>query len=210
MRFGVDEAGKGPVLGSMFVAAVRGPPPAIPEEVDDSKRLTETKREAIASELRADSRLSIEVSEVTPKEIDTTNMNALTVGAHADVINAIAEDGDHGVCDAADVDASRFESRVRSQLNAAVTLDATHGADTDDPFVAAASIIAKSERERHVDVLKNRFGEVGSGYPSDPKTRAFLRQYFSDHGAFPAGVRTSWATCDSIRAESEQTDIEEF
>lgn len=210
MQFGVDEAGKGPVVGSMFVAAVRAPRAALPDAIDDSKRLTDTKREALADRLRSDPRVSVGIAEVTPDRIDAENMNDLAVAAHAEAIDAVAERDDHGHCDAADVDAERFGNRVNNRTSTDVTIEATHSADATDPLVGAASVIAKSERERHVETLGERFGEIGSGYPSDPITRTFLREYYLDHGQFPPPTRTSWSTCASIRAETEQTGIEEF
>jgi ribonuclease HII len=210
MQFGVDEAGKGPVMGSMFVAAVRAPDGRIPDGIDDSKRLTEAARESLADRLRADDRVTIGLVEISPDRIDAENMNDLTVKAHAEAIDAIAHPGDRGHCDAADVDAERFRSRIEDRIDTDVTIEASHGADADSALVGAASIIAKSERERHVETLEDRFGEVGSGYPSDPTTRTFLRQYFSEHGVFPPLTRTSWSTCATIRAEAEQSGLGEF
>ncbi len=210
MEIGVDEAGKGPVLGSMFAAAVRAPVAALPDDIDDSKRLSETRRESIAERLRSDDRVEIAVAEVTADRIDSGNMNDLAVEAHAESIGAVADPGDRGLCDAADVDAERFAARVTAAVDTDMTIEAAHGADADSPHVGAASIMAKSERERHVETLRDRFGEVGSGYPSDPVTRSFLRRYLSEHGAFPPPTRTSWSTCASILAEAEQAGLDEF
>jgi ribonuclease HII len=115
-----------------------------------------------------------------------------------------------GLCDAGDVDAERFAKRVKRGLDVGVTIEAAHGADGSDALVGAASIIAKSARERHVASLADRFGEVGSGYPSDPTTRSFLRRYLEDHGTFPPPTRRSWSTCDSIRAAAEQSGLGDF
>jgi len=210
MEFGVDEAGKGPVLGSMFAAAVRAPAGALPGGIDDSKRLPADRREALADRLRGDDRIAIGIAEIPPARIDAGNVNDLTVAAHAEAAGAVAEPGDTGVCDAGDVDAERFGSRVESRLDVPVSLTAAHGADGTDEFVGAASIVAKSAREAHVDALESRFGAVGSGYPSDPTTRAFLREHFEANGEFPPCTRRSWATCESIRAETEQAGLGEF
>lgn len=210
MQFGVDEAGKGPVLGSMFAAAVRAPEAALPDAIDDSKRLSATRREELESGLRSDDRIEIAVAEIDPPRIDSGNMNELAVEAHAEAALPIARRGDRGLCDAADVDAERFAARVEAAIETDVTIEATHGADAESPHVGAASIVAKTERERHVATLRERYGEVGSGYPSDPETRSFLRRYLSEHGTFPEPTRTSWSTCDSIRAEAEQADLDDF
>ena len=210
MQFGVDEAGKGPVLGSMFAAAVRAPASAIPEGIDDSKKLSESQRERLAEKLRSNDRITVGVAEVSPARIDAGNMNDLTVSAHAEAAANVVEAGDAGLCDAADVDADRFGSRVADRIETAVTIEASHGADESSALVGAASIIAKSERERHVDSLQAQFGDIGSGYPSDPTTRAFLEQYFEKNGGFPAPTRRSWSTCASIREAFEQSNFDAF
>ena len=66
MQFGVDEAGKGPVLGSMFAAAVRADPAVLPAGIDDSKNLSVARREELASALRADDRVTVGVAEIPP------------------------------------------------------------------------------------------------------------------------------------------------
>jgi ribonuclease HII len=210
VQFGVDEAGKGPVLGSMFAAAVRAPPAALPDGIDDSKQLADAHREVLAEQLRSDDCVEIGIAEIPPSRIDDGNMNVLTVAAHAAAVAEVARAGDAGHCDAGDVDADRFGERVETRIETSVSIEATHGADESDALVGAASIIAKNERERHVETLRERFGEVGSGYPSDPTTRSFLRSYLEEHGSFPPPTRESWSTCATIRADSEQSEIDSF
>ncbi len=210
MNFGVDEAGKGPVLGSMFAAAVRAPISALPEGIDDSKKLSASRRERLAEKLRSDGRIDVGVAEISSARIDAGNMNDLTVAAHAEAAANVVEAGDTGLCDAGDVDADRFGNRVADRIETAVTIEAFHGADESSALVGAASIIAKSERERHVDSLQMQFGEVGSGYPSDPTTREFLEQYFEEYNEFPPPTRVSWSTCVSIREAFEQSDFDAF
>lgn len=210
MQFGVDEAGKGPVLGSMFAAAVRAPRNVLPDGIDDSKRLSERRRETLAERLRADDRIEIGLAEITVDRIDAGNMNDLTVVAHVEAAAAVVAPGDIGHCDAGDVDATRFATRVESRIETPVTIDATHGADESDALVGAASILAKSEREAHVAALGERIGDFGSGYPSDPNTREFLRTYFEEQAAFPPGTRRSWSTCDTIRTDEEQSGLGDF
>ena len=210
MQFGVDEAGKGPVLGSMFAAAVRAPRAALPAGVDDSKRLSEERREALADRLRADDRVAVGLAEVTPARIDEGDMNELTVAAHAEALSAVVEAGDEGLCDACDVDADRFAARVADALEADVSLRAEHGADAADGLVGAASVLAKSARERHVAALREEYGDVGSGYPSDPTTREFLREHVESTGELPACARASWSTCEDLLAAAEQSALGDF
>ncbi|MFB6165241.1 MAG: ribonuclease HII [Haloarculaceae archaeon] len=213
MQLGVDEAGKGPVLGSMFAAAVRADPAAIPDGVDDSKKLSPPRREELAARLREDDRVAVGVAEITTERIDDpeTDMNALTVAAHAEALAQVARDGDAGVVDAGDTDAARFGRRVTDGLSVDLELAAEHGADGSYAHVAAASIVAKVERDAHVAALGAGLdADVGSGYPSDPTTREFLREYVREHGALPDCARASWQTSRDALAAAEQSALEDF
>ena len=211
MRFGVDEAGKGPVLGSMFAAAVRADPERLPEDVGDSKGIAPARREELAAAIRerAD---AVGVAEIPVTRIDDpeTDMNTLTVAAHAGALSAVARDGLSGCVDAGDTDAERFGRRVADRVEADLAVVAEHGADETDPLVGAASIIAKVERDTHVDALADEYGDVGSGYPSDPTTREFLASYVAAHDQLPACARSSWSTCEDVLAAAQQSTLGEF
>jgi len=210
---GVDEAGKRPALGSMFVAAVRvTDPAAIPDDVDDSKALSPARRESLDARLRDDDRVTVAVVEVEPGRIDErgTDMNTLTVAAHAEALEALARPGDRAIADAGDVSAGRFARRVDERLAVDVDLLAEHGADATYAVVSAASVVAKVARDAHVADLAAEFGELGSGYPSDPTTRAFLAEYVGAHGRLPPCARTSWQTCRDALAAADQSALGEF
>jgi len=211
---GVDEAGKGPVLGPMVAAAVRADPADLPDAVDDSKRLSADRRERLAAEIR-EAAAAVGVVRVGPDEIDdpATDMNGVTVRAHAAAVAAAAADGDRVLADAADVDPDRFarglgEALADRESDAAVR--ARHGADAGDAVVGAASVIAKVDRDARIDRLRAAHGPVGSGYPGDPTTREFLREYVVEHGDVPPFARRSWATCADLLAAAEQSALDEF
>ncbi|MFW6265332.1 MAG: ribonuclease HII [Halanaeroarchaeum sp.] len=213
MRFGVDEAGKGPVLGSMFAAAVLADPGAIPDGVADSKRLSPARREELAATLREAPGVHVGVAEITTDHIDDpeTDMNTLTVRAQAAALSQVARDGVHGLLDAGDTDEARFADRVRKRVGADVTIVAEHGADDSDDLVAAASIVAKVERDAHVESLAAGYdADLGSGYPSDETTIGFLTDYLAREGRLPDCARTSWATCQRLVAEAEQVGLDQF
>jgi ribonuclease HII len=214
MQFGVDEAGKGPVLGSMFAAAVRAEPAALPEGIDDSKNLAPARREELAERLRGDDRIGVAVAELPPDRIDDpeTDMNTLTVAAQAAALDGVADGGDDGVVDAGDTDAGRFGRRVADRVAADVSITAEHGADETYALVGAASVVAKVARDAHVADLGAEYPDtdVGSGYPSDPATRAFLREYVAEHGDLPACARRSWSTSQDVLAAAEQSALSEF
>jgi ribonuclease HII len=222
MPFGVDEAGKGPALGSMFAAAVHCEDlDALPKGIADSKRLAPGRREELAATLREDDRIAVGVSEITPTLIDDpgTDMNSLAVRAHAEAISGALEAADvaadspaPGLCDACDTDAARFARRVADACGLERDLDlaAEHGADDEDPIVGAASVVAKVERDASMAALADEYGAVGSGYPSDPTTRAFLESYVADHDELPPFARESWSTCADVLAAAQQTGLEQF
>jgi ribonuclease HII len=211
MRLGVDEAGKGPVLGSMFAAAVRVDPGDLPAGVADSKSLSPDRREELARGIR-ETADAIAVAEVPVSRIDDpeTDMNALTVAAHAEALAGAAEDGDEAYVDACDTSAARFERDVGQAVPVDLGTRAEHGADETYPVVSAASVVAKVERDAHVASLAGEYGEVGSGYPSDPATREFLREYVADRGRLPACARESWQTSRDVLAAAEQSSLGEF
>ena len=214
--FGVDEAGRGPVIGSMFAAAVAVPDESIlPDGLADSKTLTPSRREELATALHDDDRVAVSLAEITPTRIDepTTDMNALAVEAHATALSALSDSGVDdatGVLDACDVDAKRFATRVAERTHADFALTAEHRADDRHPLVSAASIVAKVERDAHVADLAAEYGPVGSGYPSDPSTRRFLATYVEEHGQLPACARSSWKTCADVLAAADQSSLAEF
>ena len=235
MPLGVDEAGKGPALGSMFAAAVYcGAPDRLPDGIADSKDLAPERREKLAAIIRDDDRVRVGVAEITPARIDDpeTDMNSLAVTAHAAAIDDAlagidleasgADSGDSiaGLCDACDTDADRFARRVADactvpavtdgSLEAPLEIAARHGADEESRLVGAASIVAKVERDAHVAALAAEYGPVGSGYPGDPTTRAFLEDYVDDHGELPPFARASWSTCEDVLAAARQTSLEGF
>jgi ribonuclease HII len=215
MHVGADEAGKGPVLGPMVAAAVRADRDALPEGVGDSKRLTPTRRESLAERLRADPAVAVGVATVSTERIDDpeTDMNRLTVAAQAEAVAAVAADEDRVVVDAGDVDEARFGRRVREAIAEAgitVAVESRHRADESDALVGAASVVAKVERDAAVERLAAEYGDVGSGYPSDPTTRSFLREYVAEHGDLPGCARRSWSTCDDVLAAASQSALDDF
>lgn len=231
MYVGVDEAGKGPVLGPMVAAAVRADPESLPAGVDDSKRVSPKRRAEIAAALRASDAVDLAVASVEPAEIDApeTDMNTLTVCGQARAVRGVARSGDRVVADAGDTSEARFARRLGDGVAEAeetavadlvggtpvesVAVDAAHGADAADPVVGAASVVAKVARDARVAAIDAAYPDydgVGSGYPSDPATREFLRTYVADHGDVPPHARRSWSTCADVLAAAEQSGLDEF
>lgn len=211
--YGADEAGKGPALGSMFAAAVAVEDPAVlPDDVDDSKHVAPARREELDRILREDDRVRVAVAEVTPARIDApeTDMNTLTVEAQARAVAGVAREDEAGVVDAGDTSEERFARRLRDHCEVGVEVTAEHGADETHAVVGAASIVAKVARDAQMDAYAAEYGEVGSGYPSDPTTRTFLREWVRDRGDLPPFARESWGTCADVLAAAEQSGLDDF
>lgn len=212
-EFGVDEAGKGPVLGPMVAACVVAEQDVLPEGIDDSKKLSAERRESLTQQLREESAVRVGVARISTDRIDdpATDMNTLTVAAHAEAISQVVtgtDEGLAGVADGADTNADRFARRVTKRLSASVEITAEHGADETYPLVGAASVIAKVERDSAIAVLCEEHGDIGSGYPSDSTTRAFLTDYVSEHGELPDCARASWKTAKDAIADAEQATFD--
>lgn len=192
---GIDEAGRGPVVGDMFVACV-----GFREEltdllrdlgVKDSKSLTPHARASLFPKI-------VEVAEVvfvkrySPPVIDKSNLNKLFVDAVVTSIKAVLSTGVEVREVYVDALSSpkHKESLIRS-IPPNIKLTYEYRADVKYPVVAAASIIAKFLRDTHVSDLHTIYGDFGSGYPSDPKTIKWL----AEHSPVEAPVvRKSWST----------------
>jgi len=209
---GVDEAGKGSVLGPMVVAAVGTRSADVFSDlgVKDSKRLTPAERERLFPLIKKLCRVATVI--IPPEEIDAIRremtMNACVARAHAQVIRKLAPDTAY--IDACDVNPLRYAETVRSHLDIVCEIVSEHHADDTYPIVSAASIIAKVTRDREISKLAKKYGEIGSGYPSDPITIAYLSAYIDEHRAPPPIARKSWKTVSTMLAEKTQSNLSAF
>ncbi len=212
MLCGVDEAGKGAVLGPMVIAAAGVEDTRILDSIGirDSKTLTPRKREELFSRL---TELCLyHVVSVSPGDIDAAlpviSMNLVVARAHAECVAAL--NPKTAYLDACDVNAARYADTVQSLLPHPCTLIAEHRADATYPIVGAASIIAKVLRDRAIADLALEYGDIGSGYPSDKKTIRFLNDYIHEHGIAPACARSSWKTVAALLATETQSSLFDF
>jgi ribonuclease HII len=198
---GVDEAGRGALLGPLVVAGICLRQEALAElslaGVRDSKRLRPGARARLFELLRRScERIEVEVAE--PALIDQyvagprgpRRLNDLEASLMAKLIGRLGAEVVYVDCP--DVKPRRFGSRLRALLEAPPRLIVRHHADRDFLPVAAASIVAKVLRDREVAALGEAHGELGSGYPSDPRTARFLRGWLARQRAPPAFARLSW------------------
>lgn len=212
MFCGVDEAGKGAVLGPLVVAAVacRKLKDLDPVPVRDSKTLSPDEREelyAIITERFPYTTLVIESRDIDILRRCGT-MNLVMARAHAAVISALRPK--KAFVDACDVIALRYGKTVSACLDFPCRVVAEHHADENHPVVSAASIVAKVTRDRLVRELFSEFGEIGSGYPSDHLTIRFLSSYILAHKRPPSCARASWQTTRDLIYRAEQAELDRF
>lgn len=196
---GVDEAGKGPVIGPMIVAGVMVQEDMLPMlermGVRDSKAISPKKREFLTSKIRE---VGIcHILEISPREIDALRermtMNKIIVESYARVLKQLTPD--KAFLDAADVNVERFAKNVQDRYGKRIKIVSEHNADIKYPIVSAASILAKVRRDETVQELERLLGKnIGSGYPSDIRTRCFLDDWIKEHDSLPSFVRHSWKT----------------
>lgn len=213
MICGVDEAGKGPVLGPMVVGAVGCERETeLPAGVRDSKTLSPRRRERLYAEITGS--FPWAVVEIPASEIDRLRqemtMNAIVARGHADAVRSLSPAPLTAYLDACDVNEERYASTVAALLGGACTVVARHHGDALFPVVSAASIVAKVTRDRAVEALHEEEGDVGSGYPSDPTTIAYLKGYIAVHGVPPACARQSWETVARLMDRRRQTTLGDF
>ena len=211
---GVDEAGKGAVLGPMVVAgfACRDLSAVAALGVRDSKQLTRNRREDLYDQIRSICTTTVVV--LSAADIDqareTVTMNLIVARGHAAVISTLAPAVAY--VDACDVNAGRYRETVTALLDppSSCQVIAEHRADSTYPVVAAASIIAKVTRDRLIDALAEECGPIGSGYPSDRYTIEYLSDYIGRHHAPPSCARKTWKTTIHLLESLGQRDLCSF
>lgn len=202
---GADEAGKGPVLGPLVVAAVSLDDSLLHDAYRDSKRVRPGERMELAEEIR--SRADVAVAVRTPRDIDDRGIDTVLREGYVETLSALEFDAAYA--DAADVKAERFQDFLIREVGGDIT--AEHGADDTYRVVAAASIVAKVERDRHVAELSEAHGEdIGSGYPADTTTTDFLERYVRKNGCLPDCARSSWRTSKRLLARHAQSGLTDF
>jgi ribonuclease HII len=181
--------------------------------VRDSKQLTPRRREFLAEEIRKKAK-AFDVVVISPEEIDKSKdkgikLNELEALAAAKIINNINKGKGKIkiVLDCPSTSIKKWGDFLKMHIKNLSNLEifCEHKADKNHISVSAASILAKSEREKQMDKLKKKYGkEIGSGYTSDPKTQAFVAKNAKKHtGLF----RKSWSTWKKANSDSHQKKL---
>lgn len=191
---GVDEAGKGPVLGPMIIAIVSGDEDTLKKiGAKDSKALSHPSRlrifELIKKEAGFMQWVKISSSELN-REMEGETINKIEERKVSELIN-------FSPCSKIYVDSFDVNEERLSKLLSGMTgkeVICRHRADSQFYSVSAASIVAKVIREREMDIIRRKYGNIGSGYPSDPMTVKFLEDSIKNGIDITDIVRTHWKT----------------
>ncbi len=220
LELGIDDAGRGPIIGPMVLAGcLVDSKTAVNFKklgIRDSKQLTPKRREVLAEKIRENAE-AFEVVLATPEEINSSqnsgiNLNKLEAIKTAKIINKINK-GDKRirvVVDCPSTSIVKWRDFLRTKIKNLSNLEIVceHKADKNHVSVSAASILAKSTREKEMGKLKKKYGEeIGSGYTSDPKTSKFLNNNSKKHSK--SGIfRKNWSTWKKVQANSEQKKLD--
>ncbi|MCD4759631.1 ribonuclease HII [archaeon] len=210
---GIDEAGKGPVIGPMVLAGV-----AIEQDklellkrmgIKDSKLIPPAIREDLFIEIKKIAKHKIII--ISPQEIDValnspdSNLNKLEGIKMAEIINALK--ADESIIDCPSVNTKAFSEFMDTKIKVKTKLICEHKADLNYVVVGAASILAKVTRDAEIEKIRKKYGEVGPGYPSNPITIAFLKQNWEKH---PHLFRKTWKTYQKVAQSKNQSSLKEY
>ncbi len=218
---GVDEAGRGPVIGPLVMAGVV----IEDKEVDrlknigvkDSKLLSQLQRERLFDQI-------IEIVKgyvilvVKPMEIDEAvegkdglNLNWLEAVKSAQIVNELNDGVDKVILDCPSNNEGAYENFVKDKVKSKkIKYIVEHKADENYFEVGAASILAKVTRDREIEKIKKKVGvNFGSGYPSDPLTQKFLEKYWDKYDKFKI-FRKSWKSWKNLRDAKEQKRLGDY
>jgi len=202
---GIDEAGRGCVLGPMVITGV-----LFEDEhhvfdelqqygVKDSKLLTASKRAELADYVLRLKKEAITIT-VSPKKIDAVSLNRLCKIYSSKIIDQLKPDKAYLDVPARGSGITKYCSEVSAMCtNKDAQIFGGNHFDSIHLVVSAASILAKERREYEVRKLHKKFGDFGSGYPHDPKTQAWISAWMSTGEKWPSIVRTKWETVSRLQ-----------
>ena len=212
---GIDEAGRGPCFGPMTISI------AVIDEKDearlkalgvkDSKEITPKKRETLFKDVR-EIALEHRTIIIEPIEINDLmtrySLNEIEEMKMAELMEGLKHKVSAVYIDSPETNGKKFEAKVRKFFEHPKKLEklkiiAENKADANYIVVGAASILAKVTRDQEIERLGKKYGDFGSGYPSDPSTVAYLEKYVAEHKRLPPFSRIFWANC---KKEMEKND----
>lgn len=203
---GIDEAGRGPLIGDMFMVIVVMEKDRLPMlrelGVKDSKKLSKNQRERIFPHILSNS-LIVSAARATPQQIDNENLNVIELRMICKLIKTVSR---LYTINTIYIDAFSNPSELKIVISRTCNISEhslviKYNADNEFPIVGAASIVAKILRDNYIAILKRIYGEFGSGYPSDYRTIQWIEHYLRKYSEIPPIVRKSWRTVRRILAQ---------
>ncbi|CAN1747723.1 Ribonuclease H2 subunit A [Linum perenne] len=211
---GIDEAGRGPVLGPMVYGCLycaRSYQETLSTlSFADSKTLKEEKREELFESLKLDQSIGWAVDVIDPRELSAKmlkknkiNLNEISHDSASGLVKRVLNMG--VLLTEVYVDTVGDPEKYRVKLSErfpSVKFVVAKKADSLYPVVSGASIVAKVTRDRSLrewvfdESYKDIGRNFGSGYPGDPDTKTWLEQHKHKVFGFPTLVRFSWGTCN--------------
>lgn len=205
---GIDEAGRGPVIGPLVVSIVCGDPETFRElGAKDSKKLSPASRERLFPEIMSHA-VFVKTEILSANQIDEMMASETLNDIERDHYVALAKlapDGCTIYVDSFDVIPERLGSFMNDQTGKKIV--SLHKADEFFPVVSAASIVSKVIRDREIMRIEEKYGPVGSGYPADPRTIDFLRNAMSTGVDVSEIVRTRWITYRRLLSRSKNSSL---
>jgi len=154
---GVDEAGRGPLAGPVYAAAVIFPKGLVIDGVNDSKKLTEKKREQLYDVIKENA-IAYSIVSVDEKEIDEINILNAAMKAFKMALDELSQKADFALLD----------GNRAPQMD--IPYEAVVKGDAKVQAIAAASILAKVERDRYITEMDKIYPQYGfakhKGYPT--------------------------------------------
>ena len=193
---GVDDAGRGSMLGPLVIAGVSIDKKNLKKlsalGLKDSKLLSPRLREYFYKKI-IDTVDDYHVVRISPRSIDASvkrhGLNDLEAKYMARVVSKLHPDISY--IDSCDVNPLRFGRKI-SDLSGNYKIKSYHRADSRFVVVSAASILAKVARDRAIMKLRRDHSNLGSGYPSDAKTVNFTTSFYNQNHTMPNFIRKSW------------------
>jgi len=218
MICGIDEAGRGPVIGPLVIAGVlfRDDKKLLNLKVKDSKKVVPKKRIDLAKKI-IEIASNYEILVIPSKDIDdmrkVMTLNEIEVNAYSKIIKKLKPE----ICyvDSVDVNEKRFSLDILSNLNFKTIIISKHKADVIYPIVSAASILAKTRRDEEITKIAQKLEKkinlkLGSGYPADPITQKFLKTWINTYDKLPPYTRKSWKTINNLLKYKNNKKLDDF
>jgi len=212
---GIDEAGRGPVIGPMVIAGVSMGEKDIGKlkklGVKDSKLLSPKQREDMFDKIISTAK-KYKAIIIQPEEIDSAlrseslNLNWLEAIKSTEIINFL--NPEKAIIDCPSNNITAYKNFLKKHLKNKTELIVEHKADFKYAVVSAASIIAKVTRDNEIKKIQKKIKEpIGSGYPSDPITITFLEKNYNN---YPEIFRKEWASWKKLNKKKKQKNLKDF